>query len=155
MPTEHISPRFVDLDSWSTSDIVDAMYEGQLAAAAAVRAALPAISAAVDDAVPALERGGRLVYVGRRHVGPDRRAGRHRTASDLQLASDRLVFVMAGGMDALLRSSEGAEDRSEDGSRAIADAMINRQRRGDRCRGQRHHTFHGRRVAVRAKNAAP
>jgi N-acetylmuramic acid 6-phosphate etherase len=32
---------------------------------------------------------------------------------------------MAGGMDALLRSSEGAEDRSEDGARAIADANIN------------------------------
>ena len=38
------------------------MYEGQLAAAAAVRSALGAIAAAVEDAVPALQRGGRIVY---------------------------------------------------------------------------------------------
>ena len=64
MPTEHISPRYVDLDTWSTAEIIAAMYEGQLAAAAAVRGALGAIGAAVDDAVPALQRGGRIVYVG-------------------------------------------------------------------------------------------
>jgi len=46
MLTEHISPRFVDLDSWSTSDMMGAMYDGQLAACAAVRPALPAINAA-------------------------------------------------------------------------------------------------------------
>src|SRR5207245_213496 len=53
MLTEHISPRFVDLDSWSTSDMIQAMYDGQLAACAAVRPALPAIKSAVDDAVAA------------------------------------------------------------------------------------------------------
>ena len=46
MLTEHISPRFVDLDSWSTSDMIEAMYDGQLVACAAVRPALPAIKAA-------------------------------------------------------------------------------------------------------------
>jgi N-acetylmuramic acid 6-phosphate etherase len=51
MLTEHISPRFVDLDSWSTRDMIQAMYDGQLVACAAVRPALPAINAAVDDAV--------------------------------------------------------------------------------------------------------
>ena len=64
MLTEHISPRFVDLDSWSTGDMIHAMYDGQLVACAAVKPALPAINAAVDDAVSALKRGGRLVYVG-------------------------------------------------------------------------------------------
>ena len=61
MLTEQISPRFVDLDSWSTSDMIQAMYDGQIVACAAVRPALPAILAAVDDAVAALKRGGRLV----------------------------------------------------------------------------------------------
>ena len=32
-----ISPRFVDLDSWSTSDVIEAIYDGQLTACAAVR----------------------------------------------------------------------------------------------------------------------
>ena len=59
MLTEHISPRFVDLDSWSTGDMILAMYDGQLVACAAVKPALPAINAAVDDAVLALKRGGK------------------------------------------------------------------------------------------------
>src|SRR5476651_2658111 len=64
MQTEQISPRYVELDSWSAAEMIAAMYEGQLAAAAAVRGALDAIATAVEDAVPALERGGRIVYAG-------------------------------------------------------------------------------------------
>ncbi len=29
MPTEHISPRYADLDSWPSTEMVEAMYEGQ------------------------------------------------------------------------------------------------------------------------------
>ena len=57
MATEAFSPRFLDLDSWSTAEMLAAMHEGQLAAAAAVGAALPELAAAVDDAAPALGRG--------------------------------------------------------------------------------------------------
>ncbi len=64
MPTEQISPRYVELDSWSAVEMIAAMYEGQLAAAASVRGALGGIAAAVDDAVPSLQRGGRIVYAG-------------------------------------------------------------------------------------------
>ena len=126
MATEQISPRFVDLDSWSTRDMVDAMYEGQLAAAAAVRVALSDISAAVDAAAPALERGGRLVYVGAGTSGRIAVQDGTELPPTYNWPGERLVFIMAGGMDALLRSSEGAEDRSEDGSRAVADASIGR-----------------------------
>jgi len=126
MATEKISPRFVDLDSWPTHDMIDAMYEGQLAAAAAVRVALPHISAAVDDAAPALGRGGRLVYVGAGTSGRIAVQDGTELPPTYNWPSDRLVFVMAGGMNALLKSSEGAEDRSEDGSRAIADASVGR-----------------------------
>ena len=54
MPTEHISERYVELDSWSAPEMIAAMYEGQLAAADAVRNALPAIAAAVEDALAPL-----------------------------------------------------------------------------------------------------
>ena len=124
MATEQISPRFVELDSWSTRDILDAMYEGQLAAAAAVRAALPGISDAADHAVPALQRGGRLVYVGAGTSGRIAVQDGAELPPTYNWPLDRLVFIMAGGTSALLKSSEGAEDRSEDGSRAIADAVI-------------------------------
>src|SRR4051812_43148862 len=104
MATEHISPRYVDLDSWSTADMLAAMHDGQLAAAAAVRAALPAIGAAVDDAAPALQRGGRIVYVG---AGTSGRIGVQdgtELTPSYDWPAERLVFAMAGGMEALVRS---------------------------------------------------
>src|SRR3546814_10582639 len=62
--TETISARFEALDVWPNADILDAMIGGQFAAIAAVRATLPDVSHAVDDAVPRLGRGGRLAYAG-------------------------------------------------------------------------------------------
>lgn len=124
MPTEHISPRYVDLDSWSSAEMIEAMYEGQLAAAAAVRNALKAIAAAVDDAAPALQRGGRMIYAG---AGTSGRIGVQDGSELLPTygwPADRLVFVMAGGLGALVRSVEGAEDDEAEGVRAVADARI-------------------------------
>jgi N-acetylmuramic acid 6-phosphate etherase len=124
MLTEHISPRFVDLDSWSTSDMIEAMYDGQLAACAAVRPALPAINAAIDDAVPALKRGGRLVYVGAGTSGRIAIQDGAELRPTYDWPSDRIVFVMAGGMPALVESAEGAEDNEAKGAEAIAHAKV-------------------------------
>jgi len=124
MLTEHISPRYVDLDSWSSAEMIEAMYEGQLAAAAAVRSALEAIAAAVDDAVPALRRGGRVVYAG---AGTSGRIGVQDGSELLPTygwPAERLVFLMAGGLGALVKSAEGAEDDEAEGVRAVADARI-------------------------------
>jgi N-acetylmuramic acid 6-phosphate etherase len=124
MLTEKISPRYVELDSWSSGEMIAAMYESQLAAAAAVRGALPAIAAAVDEAVPALRQGGRIVYVG---AGTSGRIG-VQDGTELPPTygwpADRLVFAMAGGLGALVRSVEGAEDDEATGARAMADAKI-------------------------------
>ena len=124
MRTEQIDPRYADLDSWSAAEMIVAMYDGQLAAAGAVRGALGAIATAVEDAVPALRRGGRIVYVG---AGTSARIG-VQDGSELQPTydwpADRVVFVIAGGLDALVRSIEGAEDNEAAGSEAIANARI-------------------------------
>jgi N-acetylmuramic acid 6-phosphate etherase len=124
MLTEKISPRYVELDSWSSGEMLAAMYESQLAAAAAVRGALPAIAAAVDAAVPALRRGGRIVYVG---AGTSGRIG-VQDGSELpptyDWPADRVVFAMAGGLGALVRSAEDAEDDEATGARAMTDAKI-------------------------------
>src|SRR6266550_4458336 len=110
MRTEQINPRYVELDSWSTTEMIAAMYEEQLAAAAAVRGALGAIAAAVEDAVPALQRGGRIVYAG---AGTSGRIG-VQDGTELPPTYDwppeRLVFAIAGGLGALVQSVEGAED---------------------------------------------
>lgn len=125
MRTEQISPRYVELDSWSTAEMIAAMYEGQLAAVAAVRGALGAIGAAVEEAVPALQRGGRIVYAG---AGTSGRIG-VQDGSELpptyDWPTDRLVFAVAGGLDALVRSAEQAEDNEAAGARVMEEAKIN------------------------------
>ena len=124
MRTEHMSPRYVELDSWSVAEMIAAMYEGQLAAAAAVRGALSAIAAAVEDAAPALQRGGRIVYAG---AGTSGRIG-VQDGSELPPTYDwpaeRIVFAMAGGLEALVRSAEQAEDNEAAGAQAMANSKI-------------------------------
>ena len=124
MLTEQISPRYIDLDSWPTGEIIAAMYDGQLAAASAVRGALADIARAVDAAVPALERGGRIVYVG---AGTSGRIG-VQDGTELpptyDWPSERLMFAMAGGLGALVQSVEGAEDDDAEGARAVTEAKV-------------------------------
>jgi N-acetylmuramic acid 6-phosphate etherase len=124
MLTEKISPRYMELDSWSSREMIAAMYESQLGAAAAVRTALDAIAAAVDAAVPALRRGGRIVYVG---AGTSGRIG-VQDGSELpptyNWPAERVVFAMAGGLGALVQSAEDAEDYESNGAQAMAEARI-------------------------------
>jgi N-acetylmuramic acid 6-phosphate etherase len=126
MLTERMGPRFVDLDSWSTSDMIEAMYEGQLIACAAVKPALLAINAAVDDAVPALKRGGRLIYVGAGTSGRIAVQDGTELPPTYNWPRDRLLFVMAGGMQALVQSAEAAEDNDAKGAEAITEAKVDR-----------------------------
>jgi N-acetylmuramic acid 6-phosphate etherase len=124
MRTEQIDPRYIELDTWSVTEMLAAMYEGQVAAATAVRGALGAIAAAVEDAVPALQRGGRLVYAG---AGTSGRIGVQDGAEltpTYDWPADRVVFAMAGGMDALIRSAEHAEDNEAAGAQAMVDAKV-------------------------------
>jgi N-acetylmuramic acid 6-phosphate etherase len=74
--------------------------------------------------VPALQRGGRIVYVG---AGTSGRIGVQDGAEltpTYDWPEDRLVFAMAGGLDALVRSSEGAEDNEATGTKAMMEAKI-------------------------------
>jgi len=124
MLTERVSARYVDLDSWPIKDMLAAMYEGQLAAVAAVRPVLSDIAAAVEDAMRVLGQSGRLVYVG---AGTSGRIGVQdgtELPPTFDWPAERLLFLMAGGFDALVHSVEGAEDNEEDGARAIAAAKV-------------------------------
>ena len=122
--TEQISARYRELDSWPTIELVTAMYEGQLAAIASVGPILGDVAKAVEDAAAALARGGRLIYVG---AGTSGRIGVQDGAElppTFSWPFERLVFLMAGGPSALLESSEGAEDRAEDGAHGIHEANV-------------------------------
>jgi N-acetylmuramic acid 6-phosphate etherase len=120
MRTEELSPRFLNLDTWPSEEVMRALYEGQLAAAAAVQAALPAIAAAGEEAAGRLSgTTGRLVYAG---AGTSGRIG-VQDGSELSPTfgwpEERLLFAIAGGETAFLRSVENAEDSIADGIAVI------------------------------------
>jgi N-acetylmuramic acid 6-phosphate etherase len=118
--TEAINPRYRDLDAWDPLSAIQAMWEGQLAATAAVQPALPAIAAAATAAAGRLARGGRLVYAG---AGTSGRIGVQDGAElppTFNWPTDRLVLLMAGGDAAFTRSIENAEDDRAAGTAAVA-----------------------------------
>jgi N-acetylmuramic acid 6-phosphate etherase len=110
MATEDVDPRFADLDAWTLGSAMEAMWEGQLAAVAAVGSALPAITAATTAAHQALGERGRLVYVG---AGTSARVAVQDGAELMPTFAwplERIHFVIAGGESAFTTSVEGAED---------------------------------------------
>src|SRR2546421_13079623 len=126
METERLSPRYSGIDVWDPSDILDAMVEGQFAAVAAVRAARQALEAAALAIEPRLREGGRLVYAG---AGTSGRLAVQDGAELMPTFSwpeERLVLLMAGGPEALLRSVEGAEDEVGLAQRLVGRHVIDR-----------------------------
>jgi N-acetylmuramic acid 6-phosphate etherase len=111
--TEDFDPRFADIDSWPTVEAVEAMLEGQMAAIDSIKGQTAAIALAAEAAAARLANGGRLVYVG---AGT---SGRVAVQDGVELGptfgwpTERLVYLMAGGVDALMKSAEGAEDDGE------------------------------------------
>ena len=110
MSTERPSPRYSDIDAWDSEDIAESIIEGQFVAVAAVHAVRREIAAAAAAIQARLGDRGRLVYAG---AGT---SGRLAVQDGAELVptfgwrEERLLFLMAGGREALLRSVEGAED---------------------------------------------
>jgi N-acetylmuramic acid 6-phosphate etherase len=119
MQTERPSPRYSAIDLWSPPDILDAMIEGQFAAVGAVHAARPALERAALAVEVRLRAGGRLVYAG---AGTSGRLAVQDGAELMPTFSwppERLVLLMAGGRDALVRAVEGAEDEAEQAAASV------------------------------------
>ena len=120
MGTEDVSPRYLDLDAWSAADQLRALHESQVEGVVAVGSAVAAIASAVENAVPRLRRGGRIIYAG---AGTSARIGVQDGAElfpTFNWPAERVAFVIAGGEAALLRAVENAEDSVDDGIQRIA-----------------------------------
>lgn len=124
MATEDVDPRFTDLDAWPFASAMEAMWDGQMAAVAAVRSALPALTAAAAAAAEALGEAGRLVYVGAGTSGRVAVQDGAELPPTFDWPLERIVFAMAGGEGALIASVEGAEDDAEDGIRRMDEAQV-------------------------------
>jgi N-acetylmuramic acid 6-phosphate etherase len=124
METERASPRYLDIDLWEPADILDAMIEGQMSAVAAVRGALAAIENAARAVEARLRDGGRLIYVGAGTSGRLAAQDGAELIPTFDWPADRLLLVMAGGNEALLRSVEGAEDDAGHAARVMQQHRI-------------------------------
>jgi N-acetylmuramic acid 6-phosphate etherase len=114
--TERPSEQHADLDTYSTEDLVKALVADQRAAVAAVQAAAESIARAVDAAVPRIQEGGRIVYVG---AGTSGRLGLLDSVELFPTFSwpqERAVSILAGGDQAVYRAVEGAEDSASEGA---------------------------------------
>jgi N-acetylmuramic acid 6-phosphate etherase len=127
MATEDVDPRFADLDAWSTASAMEAMWEGQLAAVAAVGHALPAITAATHAATEALGNRGRLIYVGAGTSGRVAVQDGAELTPTFAWPQERIGFIIAGGANAFVTSVEGAEDDVDDATAQIDAAKLSAQ----------------------------
>ena len=113
--TETPAQDHAQLDQYPTADLVNVLVDDQLNAVNAVRAAAPRIADAVTAALPRVEAGGRLIYVG---AGTSGRLG---VLDSVELyptfswPHGRAVALLAGGSDAMFVAVEGAEDDLEQG----------------------------------------
>ena len=119
METERVSPRYSDIDLWEPGDILDALIESQMAAVAAVRPVLPAIGKAAAAMHARLAGNGRIIYAGAGTSGRLAVQDGAELIPTFNWPQDRLLLLMAGGKDALLRSAEGAEDEIDQATRLI------------------------------------
>lgn len=122
--TEAVDPRFGGLDLWPDAQALDALFQSQRAALDAVGAALPALAAAVADAVPRLRAGGRMIYAG---AGTSARIAVQDGAELLPTFAwpqERAAFVIAGGETALLQAVENAEDDAAAGVARMAELSV-------------------------------
>lgn len=124
METERASPRYSDIDGWEPSEILHAMIEGQMAAVAAVRSVISALERAALAVESRLRTGGRLIYVGAGTSGRLAVQDGAELIPTFNWPEGRLLLLMAGGKDALLRSVEDAEDATDRAVRLVQEHRL-------------------------------
>jgi N-acetylmuramic acid 6-phosphate etherase len=113
--SEGRNPATMGIDVMSTREILSTINSEDATVARAVELVIPAIERAVDATVAAFNQGGRLIYIG---AGTSGRLGvldASECPPTFGVPYGMVVGLIAGGPDALMRATEGAEDRAEDG----------------------------------------
>jgi N-acetylmuramic acid 6-phosphate etherase len=127
LATEQRNPRTLDLDTLDITGVLARISAEDRTVADAVARELPYVGRAVELVIASFREGGRLLYVG---AGTSGRLG-VLDASECPptFGSDpeQVQGVMAGGMGALVRAVEGAEDRTEEGEAAMVERGVDRR----------------------------
>jgi N-acetylmuramic acid 6-phosphate etherase len=116
LPTESRNPASEHIDQLPTLDMLRIINEEDAKVAAAVAAELPFIAQAIDAIAARFEQGGRLFYIG---AGTSGRLGVLDAAEcppTFSVPPTLVQGLMAGGDEALRKSSEATEDIPEQGA---------------------------------------
>lgn len=122
--TEQRNPRTADIDLASAREIVGLMNREDATVATVVAEQAAAIARAVELAVAAFRAGGRLFYIG---AGTSGRLGvldASECPPTFGTDPDMVQGIIAGGVAALTRSQEGAEDRPEAGAEEMDERAV-------------------------------
>ena len=150
LATESARPELIDLDTLPTDQIAALMNGLDHDVPAAVAAALPEITAAIDAIADRMRAGGRLVYVGAGTPGRLGIVDASECAPTFNTPPGLVVAITAGGDAAIRDEIDGAEDDAAAGASDLARA------RPDECRLRRRHlrlranAVCGRRARIRA-----
>jgi len=118
--TEALNPRSESIDCADARTIVALIQTEDRAVPSAVASQAAAIALVIDEVAERFRRGGRLIYVG---AGTSGRLGvldASECPPTFGTDPGLVCGVIAGGRDALVSSSEGAEDEPHAGAGAIA-----------------------------------
>ena len=122
--TEKTNPHSADIDTLSSIEIVDLINAEDSIVADAVAKERVAIAKTIDIVVEAFRESGRLIYVG---AGTSGRLGVLDAAEmPPTYGTDPTLVqgIIAGGLEALVRAQDGAEDNSDDGALAIDERNV-------------------------------
>ncbi len=117
--TEQKNPASAAIDQISTEAMLRVINDEDKKVAEAVERAIPQIARAVDGIAAALERGGRLFYIG---AGTSGRLGVLDAAEcppTYNVPKELVQGIIAGGESALTRSAEASEDDPAAGQRDL------------------------------------
>lgn len=122
--TELNNPRSTNLDQLTSLELVDLFNQEDQYTIKAINQAREALATAIEITASCLNQGGRLFYVG---AGTSGRLGVLDAAEcppTFCTPPEMVQGIIAGGREALVRSSEALEDNQEDGAAAIASKQV-------------------------------
>ncbi len=127
LSTEQRNPKSMNIDSFSTADILKLINEEDKTVPDAVEKELPYIEQAVELIVKSLKEGGRLLYFG---SGTSGRMGVIDAAEcppTFGTPFEMIQGFIAGGKEAMFRAQEGAEDLEENGIRDVLKIKVSKK----------------------------
>lgn len=111
--TEGINPNTKSIDKLDSLGIVSLINAEDKTVAEAVEAVLGNVAHAVDEIYPRLQKGGRLIYIGAGTSGRLGMIDATECPPTYGVSPQLIQGVLAGGREAMFRSSEGMEDSAE------------------------------------------